>query len=200
MTRIKCVAVGDACCDKTCLLLSYCTNVSEGEYIPNVFGPYEANIVVEDQKVDLQIWDTSGEEDDKKLRTVSDPQTDVFVIFFSLVFPTSLTNVEKMWVPEIKEHCPTTPYILVGIQCDLRDSFAEHEEEYRSKGWKRVPASKAEKIKQAVGARAYVECSARTQINLKEIFETTVKVVLHPETPVQRTTKHSKDGRECKVA
>jgi Ras-related C3 botulinum toxin substrate 1 len=55
-------------------------------------------------------------------------------------------------------------------------------------------------MKKRIGARAYVECSARMQYNLKAVFETAVKAVLHPEIPVQEKKKHSKDGRECRVA
>jgi hypothetical protein len=117
-----------------------------------------------------------------------------------LVAPTSLENVKKVWAPEIKEHYPTVPYIIVGTNSDLRDSFSEHADEYRSKGWEPVPASKSEEIKEATGARAYVECSARMQYNLEAVFETAVKAVLHREIPVQEKKKPSKDDRECRVA
>jgi small GTP-binding protein len=180
MKHIKCVVVGDGAVGKTCLLLSYTTNAFPGEYIPTVFDNYSANVMVEDQQINLQLWDTAGQEDYKKLRPLSYPQTDVFVICFSLVSPTSLEIVQNMWIPEVKEHCPTTPYILVGMKSDLRDQFAQHADEYRSKGWEPVSSSKAEDMKKCINAQAYIECSARIQYNLKEVFEAAIKVVLHP--------------------
>jgi small GTP-binding protein len=129
MKHIKCVVVGDGAVGKTCLLLSYTTNAFPGEYIPTVFDNYSANVMVEDQQINLQLWDTAGQEDYKKLRPLSYPQTDVFVICFSLVAPTSLENVQNMWIPEVKEHCPTCPYILVGMKSDLRDQFSQNAEE-----------------------------------------------------------------------
>jgi small GTP-binding protein len=200
MKHIKCVVVGDGAVGKTCLLLSYTTNAFPGEYIPTVFDNYSANVMVEDQQINLQLWDTAGQEDYKKLRPLSYPQTDIFVICFSLVAPTSLENVQNMWVPEVKEHCPTTPYILVGMKSDLRDQFASNADEFRAKGWEPVPASKAEEMKKAIGARNYIECSARIQYNLKEVFEAAIKVVLHPEAAAPAAPAKSKKKGGCEVA
>jgi Ras-related C3 botulinum toxin substrate 1 len=52
---------------------------------------------------------------------LSYPQTDVFLVAFSLVSPTSLENVEAKWIPELKHHAPNVPIILVGTKLDLRD-------------------------------------------------------------------------------
>jgi small GTP-binding protein len=60
--------------------------------------PFSANLMVEEQQINLQLWDTAGQEDYKKLRPLSYPQTDIFVICFSLVSSTSLENVQTMWV------------------------------------------------------------------------------------------------------
>jgi small GTP-binding protein len=112
-----------------------------------------ANVTVEDQQINLQLWDTAGHEDYKKLRPLSYPQTDVFVICFSFVSPTSLENVQTLWVPEVKEHCPTTPYILVGMKSNLRDQFGQHADEYLSKGMEPVNAIRGEELKKVIGAK-----------------------------------------------
>jgi len=41
-------------------------------------------------------------------------QTDVFLICFSVVSPSSFENVSTKWCPEIKHHCPDAVVILVG--------------------------------------------------------------------------------------
>jgi Ras-related C3 botulinum toxin substrate 1 len=198
MKHIKCVVVGDGAVGKTCLLLSYTTNAFPGEYIPTVFDNYSANVMVEDQQINLQLWDTAGQEDYKKLRPLSYPQTDIFVICFSLVSPTSLENVQNMWVPEIKEHCPTTPYILVGMKSDLRDEFSQHADDFRAKGWEPVSVSKAEDMKKAIKAQSYIECSAKIQYNLKEVFEAAIKVVLHPPSAeAEKAPKDAAGGGGC---
>lgn len=140
----------------------------------------------------LQLWDTAGQADYKKLRPLSYPGTDVFIVVFSLVLPGSLENVESLWVPEIKEHCPDTPFILVGTQDRFRTDFPEHEEEYRAKGWEPIPKEKGEEMKRKLGASDYIECDALKQYHLKEVFETAIRTVIHPKKKSPTKEKKSK--------
>ena len=64
----------------------------------------------------------AGQEDYDRLRPLSYPQTDVFLIAFSVDRKVSYENVRDKWLPEIKHHCPNTPWILLGLKADLRSS------------------------------------------------------------------------------
>ncbi|XP_045225321.2 rho-related GTP-binding protein RhoQ isoform X4 [Macaca fascicularis] len=71
---------------------------------------------------DLLTSDSSPlEEDYDRLRPLSYPMTDVFLICFSVVNPASFQNVKEEWVPELKEYAPNVPFLLIGTQIDLRD-------------------------------------------------------------------------------
>lgn len=78
------------------------------------FDNYSAPMQVDTIQVSLGLWDTAGQEDYDRLRPLSYPQTDVFLICFSVASPSSFENVTSKWYPEIKHHCPDAPIILVG--------------------------------------------------------------------------------------
>ncbi|CAJ0828428.1 4639_t:CDS:2 [Entrophospora sp. SA101] len=163
MQTIKCVIVGDGAVGKTCMLVSYTTNAFPGEYIPTV----------------MALWDTAGQEDYDRLRPLSYPQTDVFLICFSLVSPSSLDNVKNKWVPEIIHHSPNVPFLLVGTKFDLRDDKATI---LKLRQKNQAPISFAEGLQMAkdIGAAKYVECSALTQMGLKSVFDEAIRAVLTP--------------------
>jgi small GTP-binding protein len=50
--------------------------------------------MVDNKPISLGLWDTAGQEDYDRLRPLSYPQTDVFLICFSVVSPPSFDNVK----------------------------------------------------------------------------------------------------------
>lgn len=68
---------------------------------------------VDGQPVSIQLCDTAGQDDFDPLRSLCYPDTDVFLVCFSIVSPASYHSVGTKWIDEVHRHCPNTPIILV---------------------------------------------------------------------------------------
>uniref|UniRef100_A0A915I7J7 Uncharacterized protein n=1 Tax=Romanomermis culicivorax TaxID=13658 RepID=A0A915I7J7_ROMCU len=169
------------------MLISFTSDSFPVEYVPTVFDNYSAPLVVDSISVNLGLWDTAGQEDYDRLRPLSYPQTDIFLLCFSVVSPVSFDNVTTKWVPEIRHHCPDTPIILVGTKIDLRDD-SQTVRNLNDQGLSLISKNQGVKMAQKIKAVRYLECSALTQQNLHQVFEEAVRAVLKPH-PVKQ--KHS---------
>jgi small GTP-binding protein len=123
-----------------------------------------------DEPYTLGLFDTAGQEDYDRLRPLSYPQTDVFLVCFSVTSPASFENVREKWFPEVHHHCPGVPCLIVGTQTDLRDDPSVREKLGKQK---MTPVRKedGERMAKELGAVKYVECSALTQYKLKDVFD-----------------------------
>jgi Ras-related C3 botulinum toxin substrate 1 len=187
---IKCVTVGDGAVGKTSLLICYTSNKFPTDYVPTVFDNFSANVSVDGSIVNLGLWDTAGQEDYSRLRPLSYRGADIFVLAFSLISRASYENVLKKWMPELRRFAPNVPIVLVGTKLDLRDNrgyLADH------MGSNIITPAQGEELRKQIGAAAYIECSSKTQQNVKAVFDTAIKVVLQP--PRRKETARKKRPR-----
>ena len=146
------------------MLVTYTTNSYPTEYVPTVFDNYSTNTIIEGRPWVLGLWETAGQEDYDKLRPLSYPDTDCFVVTFSIDDDRTLENVRHKWYPEITHFGPTTPFIIVGTKLDLRNDTkyrAEHSLKF-------VTYDQGKALAKELGAAAYVECSALNCVGIKE--------------------------------
>ncbi|KAM9738418.1 cell division control protein 42 homolog [Menidia menidia] len=172
MEQIKLVVVGDSSAEKTKLLVSYTSYMldSPTEFIPMVFTDYAVTVVIGGVPYMLCLWDTAGQDDYTRLRPLSYPHTDVFLVCFSIVIPSTFENVREKWVPEISHFCPGIPFLLVGTQMEQRDDRSTLEKLARKKE-QPVTYERGVEMARKLNAVKYMECTALIQKSVNEVFE-----------------------------
>ncbi|KAK0932615.1 Rho GTPase [Friedmanniomyces endolithicus] len=164
---------------------------------PTVFENYVHDIFIDNVHVELSLWDTAGQEEFDRLRSLSYDDTHAIMLCFSVDSPESLENVESKWVGEIAENCPGVRLVLVALKCDLREKHGDedgedggvHEPKRPMIDYKQGLAV-AEKIK----ALRYLECSAMKNRGVNEAFTEAARVALQV-----KNVKGDKQGGCCSV-
>lgn len=126
------------------------------------------------------------QEDFDSLRPLCYPSTDVFIVCFSVVSPTSFTNVAEKWLPEIRQYSRNVPVVLVGTHCDLRTDVQELIR-LSNLGQEPITGQKAESFVKKTGIVCYIETSAVTQKNMKSVFDEAIINGLRPPTSCKRS-------------
>mmetsp|Transcript_29650 Transcript_29650/g.41729 ORF Transcript_29650/g.41729 Transcript_29650/m.41729 type:complete len:194 (+) Transcript_29650:52-633(+) len=176
---IKLVVIGDGAVGKTCLLISYAKKEFPKDYIPTVFDNYVVNLTAGEQNIELGLWDTAGQEEYDRLRPLSYANANVFLLCFSVVSPVSFENVTAKWYPELIHFCPDVPFILVGTKADVR-SDPNEVEKLKAQGQSPISTEQGNELAKKLKAIKYMECSAKTQEGLKDVFDEAVRAVLRP--------------------
>ncbi|KAJ3733801.1 ras family-domain-containing protein [Lentinula guzmanii] len=190
--RRKLVIVGVGACGKTSLLCSFALGEFPKEYQPTVFDNYVAEIRLDEKPVQLALWDTAGQEEYERLRPMSYSKSHVILIAFALDTPDSLENVETKWIEEVRSICgPTIPVILVGCKADLRPSPTHPNTPDNPAPY--VTRDMGERVAQAIGARAYKECSALKIEGVDDVFETATRASMLMRDGAQSNSQS--DGR-----
>ncbi|KAI7869847.1 P-loop containing nucleoside triphosphate hydrolase protein [Mucor mucedo] len=171
----KIVIVGDGACGKTSLLSRFSRGkFPQGDYTPTIFDNTVKDIIVDDKPVVAELWDTAGQEDYDRLRTLSYPDSDVVLIAFSVDIPESLENITEKWMPEVKRFCPGLPLLLVGCKIDLRDQ-TQVLQELEKQDLQPVTYQQGLAVAREIGAYKYVECSALTGQGVPEVFNSAIR-------------------------
>lgn len=164
--QVKLVIVGDGACGKTCSLFVFSGKKFPQTYVPTIFETYCCKL---NNDINLQLFDTAGQEDYERLRPLSYPGTNVVVILFDITNPVSFDNACTAWKDEIRRHLPHVPIVLLGNKSDLRDDVGTT---YQLKRQGKVPISeeKGKEGARANGFHHYMECSALQNTGVKEAF------------------------------
>lgn len=190
----KLVLLGDGACGKTSLLNVFTRGYFPTVYEPTVFENYVHDIFVDNIHIELSLWDTAGQEEFDRLRSLSYDDSDLIMLCYSVDSPESLENVESKWVGEITEHCPSVKVVLIALKCDLREAQDED-----AAGGDNPPAStkptigyeQGLEVARRINAMRYLECSAMRNRGVNEAFTEAARVAM--------SVKKDKEDKKCIV-
>ncbi|XP_033968013.1 rho-related GTP-binding protein RhoV-like [Pseudochaenichthys georgianus] len=175
--ELSCMLVGDGAVGKTSMVISYIFNGYNSDYRQTAFDVFTGLVHVNGIPTRIKLIDTAGQEEFGHLRSLCYAHVDVFILCFSLVNPLSFENITSKWIPQIRAGNPTSPIVLVGTQSDLCTNVdvLVHLDQ---RGTSPVLFSRARRLAHRIRAHDYLECSALTQHNLKDVFDHAVSAAI----------------------
>jgi cell division control protein 42 len=120
----------------------------------------------------------------RSLCPLSYPQTDVFLICFSL---NSLQNIRDKWVPKI---LPDVPFTIVVTQINMRDDL----EEVKELAGPKQHLISSEKLTHDLGAAKYLEYSSLTRKGLDGVFHevySSLQILPNADSPMRLLSRLS---------
>lgn len=130
------------------------------DYIPVVFESHVLPVETKRGPVSMSLWDTAGAAEYDRIRPLAYSMTHVFLICYSITNRESFDSVQLKWMPELMEHSPGVPKLLIGCQIDAREN----------NGHGFVSAAEGRQKAREIGAEYFVECSAVTGIGVNLVF------------------------------
>jgi len=188
--RRKIVVVGDGGCGKDWLLTVFSTGISPTGIGPELYNEYVAKIEIYGKYVGLGLVVMAGQEDYDRARPLWYPGSHAILICFAIDSPDSLDNVQLKWIPEVRHFCSGLPVILVGCKKDLRHDPKAIEELRRTKQ-RPVTPEEGTAVAAKIGAKMYLECSARTGEGVRAVFQEATHLAF--------LLKVAKEDRRCRI-
>jgi len=117
----KLLMIGDSGVGKSSLLLRFADNTFTGNYITTIGVDFKIRtILINGERVKLQIWDTAGQERFRTITSTYYRGTHGVIVVYDVSSGESFANV-KRWLHEIEQNCDVVNKLLVGNKDDMPD-------------------------------------------------------------------------------
>ena len=158
--------MGDAGVGKSSIILRYTKNEFNSQMVSSIGVDFKTkDIIVNNKKVKLQLWDTAGHERFRTITTSYYRGAHGIATVFDLTNRESFEHVEK-WLEEINKYAKENVMrFLIGNKSDLANERQVSYEEVRAL---------ANKLN-----IYYVETSAKNNINVSDFFQIATKDYLN---------------------
>jgi len=160
----KLLIIGDSGVGKSSLLLRFADNTFSGNYITTIGVDFKIRtILIDGERVKLQIWDTAGQERFRTITSTYYRGTHGVIVVYDATSGESFANV-KRWLHEIDQNCDVVNKILVGNKDDMPER-------------KVVLTEDAQRFASQMGIQLF-ETSAKDNKNVEEMFNSITRLVL----------------------
>ena len=188
----KLLVVGESGVGKTCMLLRFADNKFEENFLSTIGVDFKVKeIMVDNKKVKLQIWDSAGQERFRNITASYYRNCSAIIIVYDITNVDSFEQVRR-WVTDVRGFVPDAPLLLVGNKCDLEES-------------RKVSYDDGKKLADEFGF-VFLETSAKTNLNIEDVFVEMSKTLIkqahnkpvqtiqsvNPTKPVKQSRKKNK--------
>lgn len=168
---------------KSSLVLRFVRGTFRESYIPTIEDTYRQVISCNKNICTLQITDTTGSHQFPAMQRLSISKGHAFILVYSITSKQSLEELRPIWnvIHEIKGDLEGIPVMLVGNKCDESES-------------REVDLQSGMEQAKRWGC-AFMETSAKTNYNVKELFQELLNMEKKRSMSLQLDTKKSKSQK-----
>ena len=167
--KLKILLIGDTDVGKTSILLNYIEKKCPDTHVATIGVEYKVKKITTDKyNINLQIWDTAGEERFRSITKSFFRNTNGIIFVYDITSRKTFQNV-KDWIKDAEANESGFEKLIVGNKLDLASSRKVEEEELKEF---------AEKKKMG-----YIQASAKTGENIDEAFDKLVHLIIGEKTP-----------------
>ncbi|KAF9910821.1 Ras- protein Rap-1b [Linnemannia zychae] len=184
MREYKLVVLGSGGVGKSALTVQFVQSVFVDRYDPTIEDSYRKQVEVDGHQCMLEILDTAGTEQFTAMRDLYMKNGQGFILVFSIIAEATFQELQglRTQIMEVKES-RAVPVVLVGNKCDLEED-------------RRVSRERGDALSTEWGGAPFYETSARTRINVDEVFYDLVRLI-NRQTPVN--TERGAKKKRCKI-
>ena len=166
---VKITLIGGTGVGKTCIIRRFSNNTYEENPPSTLGGSYSLKFVkVGDKQVQLDLWDTAGQEKYRSLGKHFYKDAYIVVFVYDITNRKTFDEIKEIWYPNVKEQGEKyTVLALVGNKSDMFENEEVKEEEAKAYA-KEINAT-------------FMLVSAKSGDNVKLLFSTLVRQYLGPE-------------------
>ena len=161
----KIIIIGDCGVGKSSLSLRATKNEFIESYKTTIaFEFYIFNIKIDNLNINLQIWDTCGQEEYRSLISSFYKNSSLAIIVYAIDNITSFNNVDS-WIKDLKQYSnPNIKIILIGNKNDLNDK-------------RQIEFEKGNQFAKDYNLDLFFETSAKSGLNVQNVLIDAAKIL-----------------------